>query len=67
MRACPGCPGIRDSQDLFDDLTDDPADHAVDLRDRAYLTCRLDLARNRLVVERTRGRAWMRITPGQAG
>ncbi len=117
-------PGIRDSQDLFDDLTDDPADHAVDLRgqegrhaalvdwhsyafthrvgdylhdqaangllvqsarcrgpnaavfrperlsnvrDRAYLTCRLDLARNRLVVERTRGRAWMRITPGQAG
>ncbi|MBY0438311.1 MAG: RES family NAD+ phosphorylase [Burkholderiales bacterium] len=37
------------------------------VRDRAYLTYRLDLARNRLVVERTRGRAWMRITPGQAG
>jgi len=37
------------------------------VRDRAYLTYRLDLARNRLVVERQRGRAWLRLAPGEPG
>ena len=36
------------------------------VRDRAYLTYRLDVATGRMVVERVRGRAWMRFTPGDA-
>jgi hypothetical protein len=37
------------------------------VRDRAYLTYRLDLAHGRLVVERQRGRAWLRLKPGEPG
>jgi hypothetical protein len=34
------------------------------VRDRGWLTYRLDVAKRQVVVERTRGRAWMRLTPG---
>jgi hypothetical protein len=38
-----------------------------EVRDRAYLTYRFDPARDRVVVERTPGRAWLRITPSELG
>ncbi|MCE2949943.1 MAG: RES family NAD+ phosphorylase [bacterium] len=37
------------------------------VRDRAYLTYRLDVATRRMVVERVRGRAWLRLSPGDSG
>jgi len=36
------------------------------VRDRSFLTYRLDVAARRIVVERVRGRAWLRFTPGEA-
>ncbi|MCA3070302.1 MAG: RES family NAD+ phosphorylase [Rhodocyclaceae bacterium] len=35
------------------------------VRDRSFLTYRLDVAARRMVVERVRGRVWMRFTPGE--
>jgi hypothetical protein len=35
------------------------------VRDRTFLTYRLDVAARRMVVERVRGRVWMRFTPGE--
>ncbi|HTI48710.1 MAG TPA: RES family NAD+ phosphorylase [Casimicrobiaceae bacterium] len=37
------------------------------VRDRAYLTYKLDVANDALVVERTPGRRWIRITPSALG
>ena len=38
-----------------------------DVRDRAYLTYRFDVAGDRMIVERTPGRAWLRLTPSELG
>jgi hypothetical protein len=43
------------------------AERLSNVRDRAYLTYRLDVAQDSLVVERTQGRKWMKLTPSSLG